>query len=336
MSFAVRYVVFVVVWWSLVVMTSFAIANDEIRFDVPVLVEASKVPSPLDEANERLVEISIPVSTLVIDDKVALRGFNFDVHWNRNIYPLVNYAPKTSTQTEIDGNISVEQNQERSVDVGLNSSASVAPFGTLTGNASTRSRNAQTLRFKKIPEHQLLVASGTIQRGTGAFFRFYPSKQFTLEGGRELSVTFRVPQTWRGGVMRVVCSADGSRTVFAGIREPVSVTRTFIVPTYLKGDEEARQIAVSYAQNEIALRRDWTGYRERLEAARPTDLLSKIETALAGNPKDQFLDAGWATELIESGTDRLLVRHQRGLPELVRESAVEFVESRQMLYSLSR
>ena len=101
-------------------------------------------------------------------------------------------------------------------------------------------------------------------------------------------------------------------------------------------DEEARQIAVSYAQNEIALRRDWTGYRERLEAARPTDLLSKIETALAGNPKDQFLDAGWATELIESGTDRLLVRHQRGLPELVRESAVEFVESRQMLYSLSR
>ena len=336
MVLASRYVAFVIFWWSLVLITSFAIANDEIQFDVPVLVEARKVPSPLDGLNEQLIEIVVPVSTVVNDNKIKLDGFNFDVHWNRNVYPLVDYSPRTQMHTNVDGTISVEQNREQSTNFGLNSAITAETFGTVGGNLGSNWKDGQTLRFQRIPKQMLLVSSGTIHRGTGAFFRFYPSDQLTLEGGRELAVTFRVPSTWRGGVLRVVCSASGSRTTFGGFGEPVNATKTFVVPTCLKSDEEARQVAIQYIQNEIELRRDWASYRERLEAARPKDLLSKIETALSGTPKNDFVPSSWATELIESGTDTVLVRHQRGLPAEIRNSAIEFSNSRSELYSLSR
>lgn len=336
MQLASRYFAFVVFWWSLVLLTSFAIANDEVQFDVPVVVEASKVPSPLDESNEQVIKIVVPVSTIVNADDIKLNGFNFNVHWNRNIYPLVDYAPRTTTQSNVDGTITVVQNQEQATNFGLNSSVTAETLGTVGGNLGSNWKNEQTLRFQRKPKQVLLVASGTIQRGTGAFFRFFPNDQLTLEGGRDLSVTFRVPATWRGGVLRVVCSASGTRSVFVGVGEPVNVTQTFVVPTCLKGDEEAREIAIQYVQNEIELRRDWTGYRERLEATKPKDLLSRIETAFSRKPKNEFLAANWATDLIESGTDRVLVRNQRGLPVGVRQSAIEFVNSRSRLYSLSR
>ena len=134
--------------------------------------------------------------------------------------------------------------RDRATNFGLNSSVTAETLGTVGGNLGSNWKNEQTLRFQRKPKQVLLVASGTIQRGTGAFFRFFPNDQLTLEGGRDLSVTFRVPATWRGGVLRVVCSASGTRSVFVGVGEPVNVTQTFVVPTCLKGDEEARELSL--------------------------------------------------------------------------------------------
>ena len=147
MQLASRYFAFVVFWWSLVLLTSFAIANDEVQFDVPVVVEASKVPSPLDESNEQVIKIVVPVSTIVNADDVKLNGFNFNVHWNRNIYPLVDYAPRTTTQSNVDGTITVVQNQEQATNFGLNSSVTAETLGTCLLYTSPSPRDATLSRM---------------------------------------------------------------------------------------------------------------------------------------------------------------------------------------------
>lgn len=326
---------FVLAWWILVLGASYALAEQSIQFDVPVVVEACKVPSELEHSNERLVEIVIPVSTLISrQDRDAIKEFNFQVHWNRNVYPLVDYAPRTQMQTDIEGLIAVEEQRERNSNLGFHASGNVDRVVNLNANAGTNQSKSETLRFDRIPEQEILVASGTIHRGTGAFFRFHPSKQFTLEGGRDLIVTFRVPMNWRGGVLRVVCSAEGKRKLFAGLTEPVGAQKTFIVPTYLKGDDQARRTAIEYVQSELELRRSWANYRRKIDSAND-NFLTKFENALGGG-KDYSVPAGWANELIESGADGALVEYERALPATLRQLANDFASNRNSLYELSR
>lgn len=330
-----RSVVFVLAWWILVLGASYALAEQTIQFDVPVVVEACEIPSELDSFNERLVEIVIPVSTLISGkDRDAVKEFNFQVHWNRNVYPLIDYAPRTQMQSDIEGLIAVEKQKERTTNLGFSANGRIENVVNLNANAGGSQSNSETLRFDRIPEQEILVASGTIHRGTGAFFRFHPSKQFTLEGGRDLIVTFRVPMNWRGGVLRVVCSAEGKRKLFAGLTEPISATKTFIVPTYLKGDDQARRTAIEYVQRELELRRSWASYRHKIDAAND-NLFAKVENAL-GSAKDYSVPAGWATELIESGADRALIEYERALPASLRRLANDFSSSRNSLYDLSR
>ncbi len=332
---ATRSVVFVLFWWMLVLGASVALAQDAIQFDVPVIVEACKIPSELEQSNERLVEVLIPVSTMFSgNDRDSVREFNFQVHWNRNVYPLVDYAPRTQMQTDIQGLITVEEHQERKSNLGFHATGSLEKIVNVNGNAGASQTRSETLRFDRIPEQEILVASGTIHRGTGAFFRFHPSKQLTLEGGRDLIVTFRVPMSWRGGVLRVVCSAEGKRKLFAGLTEPVSAKKTFIVPTYLKGDDQARRVAIKYVQSELELRRSWANYRSNVDSAND-NLLAKFEKTFGGK-EDYSVPSGWARELIESGVDRALVQHQRALPASLRQLATDFSTHRNLLYQLSR
>lgn len=332
---AARSVALVLVWWFLVLGASVALAEEPIQFDVPVVVEACKVPSELDESQERLIEIVIPVSTLISGrDRDLVNEFNFQVHWNRNVYPLVDYAPRTQMQSDVQGLIAVEKQHDRSTSFGVNGNGQVENLVNLKANIGASERNSETLRFDRIPDQEILVASGTIHRGTGAFFRFHPSKHVSLEGGRDLIVTFRVPTHWRGGVLRVVCSAEGRRKVFAGLTEPVNAARTFIVPTYLKGDDQARQTAIEYVQSELELRRSWASYRSKVDAA-SDNLMTRFEKAL-GQKKDYSVPAGWASELIESGGDRALARYERALPASLRQLANNFSNTRNSLYALSR
>ena len=105
----------------------------------------------------------------------------------------------------------------------------------MTGSAKAdlSQRTGSKLRYQEVPQHEVLVASGTVQRGTGAFFRFHPSKRETLEGGRDLMVAYRVPVNWRGGLLKIECRANGSRKVIGAWRDPIEESRSFIVPLSL-------------------------------------------------------------------------------------------------------
>ena len=212
--------------------------------------------------DETVIEIVIPVTTRLLDSKkYRMSQFRFEVFWNRNVYPLVDYGPRTITGSNIEGLVSVEKREERNASIGLNLSGRFNELFNTSANGNLSSKNGKLLRYQEVPEHEVFVASGTIQRGTGAFFRFHPNRVATLEGGRELMVAYRVPRNWRGGLVQIDCHGKGKRKYFAGITEAVESHQSFVMPVFREGDQEARDIAFAYVRAEQKLRRELSGVR---------------------------------------------------------------------------
>ena len=308
-----------------------------VSFDVPALVGVNEIvyaEGQTPPANEKIIKVIIPVSSIVrTSDRENTEQFRFDVYWNRNVYPIVDYGPKTQTTSDIEGLISVEKSKDKNAGVGINVGGSQE---LISGSAKVdlSNRSGSRMSYQEIPQHEVLVASGTIQRGTGAFFRFHPSKRDTLEGGRDLIVAYRVPQSWRGGVLKIECRAEGHRSVlgkvFGSWREGFTESRAFVLPIYLEGDDQARQAAVEFVRSEQGLRQNWM--RHQSSKPQPTGGLFAMPSSTSASR----LPEQWVHHLIQSGNDEYLTRYRRQLPESVASAAQDFVSARQGLFKFSR
>lgn len=309
--------------------------EDPVRFDVPALIAVGEFPS-VDGTlqDERTIGIVLPVSCWITpDERQTFQEFRFDIHWNRSVYPLADYSPRTLMQSPVDGIVAVEKRTERNLKVGVDAgspSLDFQPAAHLEGGLL----NSETTRFGEIPRHEMLVASGTIQRGTGAFFRYHPSRQFALEGGREVCLVYRVPLSWRGGILRVVCEASGHRKSFAGRKDPVTVSTAFVVPVYWKDDAVARDTAVDYVRSEQQLRGAWSEYLRQRENSRPRTVLAHFQQLGQGSGPDPLPDS-WASDLIQSPLDGMLERDAELLSAPLRQAAGEFIAVRRRMIELS-
>jgi len=328
-----------------------------VEFDVPAMLSAREIVAP-DSAPVspyKTIEIVIPVTSEIrAKDRKHIKEFRFDISWNRKIFPVVDYGPKSQTTSHIEGLIAVEQSSDSGGSISLNANTDKIDVLSLSGKGDYSNKKNQRKSFKEIPEHQTLVASGTIKRGTGAFFRFHPSRTETLEGGRDVVIAYRVGRDWQGGVLRVECRATGKRKIFGSLTEPIDVAETFIVPLYLDGDQQSLDAALDFVRTEIKLKKSW---RSSQAVARPIKkkhtafrwplVESAIEEfSLAGfsqqsgrssqtNDPNQLPDQ-WVHRLIQSGDDRYLARYQSVLPNSVQTSAAMFVAARQKLNELSK
>ncbi len=320
--------IFLLAFWSEISVAQ----PGPVSFDAPALAIAREVvPAVPISSEEKMIEVVLPVSSQIqFVNRNDIREFRFDVGWNRMVYPLVGYGPRTQTFSNIDGTIAVEQRSSRDADLGINLSgtSTPAPFaGSAKAGFSTDA--ASSRRYAEIPQHEVLVASGTIERGTGAFFRFHPSNTETLEGGRDLIVAYRVPRTWRGGLLAVQCRASGERRVLGSWTEPVQSSRSFVVAIYLDGDDQARQISTEFVRRELTL-------QERFEQDH-ADRRGNELRRLFGPPSDRTeLPEQWAELLVQSGSDDYFLRYEDRLESAMQADAAAFVDARQEMVKLSR
>ncbi len=251
------------------------LANDGcVRFDIPAVVQSCEIiPGPSAEADARLPEISqhrlveliIPVSTLVgCQHDQSVNELMIQVRSLTAGCQVVDYLPRTQMYSEIDGPIAVESRKESSASIGLDASGTAAEIVKLRGNAGISDTTGYSESYARIPEQKLLLASGTVNRGTGVYFKFQHSPQTTLEGGHDLSITLRVPESWRGGLLRIDCQAAGSEQHLFGRRvEFVAGQASFVVATWLKGDVQARHIVADYIAQESRLRQAARSWQNR-------------------------------------------------------------------------
>lgn len=300
-------------------------AQELIRVDVPALAEGRELVSPFAESveggqtTEKLVQLSLPVSVWL--DPSARDSFyavEFRVSWARSLYPLVDYWPKSSLQSDVAGVVLTEQHSEKRLSGGVATDGLLQTFATVA-NASGAMEQQVSRRYAEIPDRDPLVESGPSDRSTGAFFRFHDSRQVIVEGGRELQLLYRLPQTWRAGLM--IVEARVYQRVGLGEEPRISYQRRFMLPVHLADDESAKLQAVAYIQAESQLRSVW----ERDAAGRTGGKLSAtllrrgrgtadLETLLSDGSGEQLRAAGErfsgrfraAAEQLLSSRDELL------------------------------
>ncbi len=307
-----------------------------VNFDIPSMIPACEISN--DELlvdGERLVELVIPVSSMVEcrnDQRVQelliqVRGLGTGLQ-------VADYAPRTQLYSDVDGTIAIEQRQERKSNIGLNANGSAAGAVDLAANLGHGNTVGSSERFQKIPTQKLLLASGTVSRGKGAYFKFRHSPQTTLEGGQEIILKLRVPSSWRGGMLRVDCQASGKEKQLFGEYDFMAGNSSFVVATWLKGDSEARQVVLEYSRLESRLRGFAAAAKRQAKQDRDKDpigqLLGYHETSTSKLPSN------WAERIALFDSRSIRDNIKPYLPEGMQNATDKFLVSRRNVLLLAQ
>jgi hypothetical protein len=88
-----------------------------------------------------------------------------------------------------------------------------------------------------------VLASGTMNRGHGVFYKLRPSNDASLEGAKEFTFLAIVPREWRADWCTFVCSARANKQSLLGTSVVCAGVTKVDVGMYLCGDQEAGDLA---------------------------------------------------------------------------------------------
>ena len=117
-------------------------------------------------------------------------------------------------------------------------------------------KTLDSYQYNQIAPVQAVTASGTIDRGRGVYFKLRWTATQVLEGEKKFTLTFRVPEAWRSGLMDVSVIAQSHHSSFAKWDDGVKTigAANFVVAVYRQGDREAAKAAQVLAESELKLR----------------------------------------------------------------------------------
>ncbi len=306
------------------------IADDFLKFDVPATCKATETEQL--NSGQKIVDVVVPVSlNLTTDSKISIRDFQVEIQWNQMAFQITQYRPRTTMQSNIVGNIKVEDRKDASASIGLDISSGY--FDMVGGKAGLQAgtKNGKTIRYEETPKHNLLVTSGTIKRGTGVSFNFKPSRTTTLQGSRDLVIHCQVPEDWRGGILLVKCRATATRKFLGTFDDDLQQGSAFVVPVFLSGDQQARESAAEFVRTEQQLRSVWQRYQTEVHTDKMLQHWNSLVVRSAAP-----LPEHWVHKLIQASNDDWLEKYRKRLPSHIASSANEFVEARRELVKFGR
>ncbi|HND53009.1 MAG TPA: hypothetical protein PLV92_11450, partial [Pirellulaceae bacterium] len=270
-----------------------------IQFDVQPLVECRDVTTPEFRAvnpGERLIEARLSVSVLAPPDsrlelgELLVRCENPD----RTAF-VVDFAPRTALATDVSGSVKVQKEEEENRSLDYHFKANYPGVADADLQGSNKSRMHSSTNFERLPPRELCVASGTINRGCGVYYKWKPTSQTTLEGARDLTLVFRVASGWRADWLAVHCEAYGRDTTISnGLGDGQrSVRRSFVVALHEAGDVEARQAAIEVLRAEAELRRALVSQRREVQKTFQPQPLKDFSQFFRGRPDATDADRWW-------------------------------------------
>ena len=242
--------------WAVALSASGLLAAPPVSFDAPAIIPA--VPIESDSAmppapDSELLEITFPVSTLV-QTRHPLPSYQLwffcqapGVSWR-----VVDFAPQTELTTPYAGPLQTDTQKETSHRLGLHFTGPLEPWGNGQATSELAGKEKRTTRVAEAPPMMLLQASGTIDRGTGVYYKFRPSRQTTLEGMRQLRIVVEVPRSWQTSLVRLHCLAEPIEEGVAPFGEAV-----FAIAVYRAGSSDALACAERFTKAEREFRRAW-------------------------------------------------------------------------------
>ncbi len=327
-------------FWLSSALTNSALADAPlVQFDVAPMVGCRDVTTAsFTQANpdERLIEARFLISSLI------QRGVEKDL--NEYVYfidsppqtmTVEDYLPKTTLATDVVGSLCIEQRNDRTRTFGLSGVGTVTSEIKVTADAKNAATTGERTQYERLPPLELVASSGTMRRGTAAYFKLKPSTRTALEGSKEFVLILRVPAKWRGDYVRITCTALGTnRGMVRHLDEEVKCGRgEFFVALYAAGDMDAKAIAAAHVDREREFRTTVSASQKLIQkhqspgpARKFGQWLSVVEPA----PPD-----AWFETILRNPAGENVDRYAKQLPANVRMAAVSYQKSRQQLQKLS-
>ena len=218
----------------------------EVAFDLPASIECRDVTPPGFAAGEylKVIEGKLRISARVLNGAESdIIDFVYEIRNTDRRLRFQDYLPNTTLESAVaEDQIEVKDSTEKastaSADVHV-----VYKILSLGGTLSQSTKDSEANCYRQIAPKELVVASGTIEREHGVFFRLRPSRAASLEGAKEFSFLATVPKEWRGDVCVINVGARVKKGSFWSDSVVASGTRELQVGLYLAGDAEGAELA---------------------------------------------------------------------------------------------
>jgi hypothetical protein len=307
--------------------------SSEVRFDAPFLVSCRDVTTDAFAASsphQRLVEARFDITALPADDQ-SPQGLQYLYHFvsPTGTVQIVDYQPRTSQATQWAGNVSIERQQETGKSLGVSLSGGAQPLAQGAASADRTEKSTAQIRYELKPPMEVILVAGTVQRGTGVYFKLLPSAESAWEGSHEFVIVMRVSRDWRGDVMYLRCEAQQDQRGRVASR---GVSR-FVVGIHAAGDEEARLAAENLNHAEQALRRAVAERQKDIERRSMPTVVHRVGALL--DMYDPRIPATWLDRLVYGSTDIEQYDFVDYLPDNVRRLADHYAQAKRCMYDYS-
>ena len=170
----------------------------QVAFDLPSSIECRDVTTrefSLAHPQERLIEAKLRISARMISgDYANIVDFEYFVRAGMTAR-VQDYQPNTTLESTVDDDkVEITAAEENAKSAGLDAHVTLRPV-VLGGTFNRSAKKSESSHFKQLAAKDIVLASGTIERERGVFFRIRPSRTAALEGGREFTIVAAVPKT---------------------------------------------------------------------------------------------------------------------------------------------
>ena len=307
--------------------------SSDVQFDTPSVAVCDEVGSDVSAAgpgSTRLVEATVVVSvwTATHLSSDTLR-YEYQFVIPSGAAEVVDYSPHTSQFSAVAGNVAIEETTESNKALNASVVGMVPPFGQGEGKAELGKKSLSHARYELKPRQETALVAGTLQRGTGVYFRLLPVADQVREGAQEFKLVLRVPRNWRADQLMVRCEAfrqEGDRATRLGVAR-------FVVGMYVWGDEEASALLQTQQTTEAELR--------QLAVARQRDV-QRQATPTVVHKLGELLDVAgpripdeWVERLVFGPSTDTAHPYLKHLPDDVRQLAERYLEQKRRVSRLS-
>ncbi len=278
---------------------------------------------------ERLVEARFQVTAIVEGQLPAAAQHVYQFLSPTGSVRVVDYQPKTEQASPVVGNVAIEKKKESSKSLGLSVSGSFESLVRGTAGSDLSAKNGANIRYELKPPMKVVLVAGTVDRGTGVYFKLRRSPDRPLEGMHEFLVVMQVPSSWRGDLMYLRCEWQQERH---GEWSSQDVAR-FVIGLYREGDEEARLAAEQLVRSEALLRRTVLQQHGDIAKRATPSLMHRVGALL--DVYDPRIPSGWLDQLVFGSANAQRYEFYEYLPSGVRQAADRYCSAKRRLIELS-
>lgn len=309
--------------------------NAAIEFDLPNTAAGVFQASP---DGQHQVTFSLRLSSLIVNPSAGSVDQWIVRCTPRTRLRVLDYAPKTELHSGIDGPIQITQTRENSESFGLGLNADYQKmFGGHMG-LDDQEKNLDSKKFNRLAPLQTVIASGTIDRGHGVFFKLRSTATSVLEGEKQFEVTFAVPSNWRRSIFDVsVIAQENVRGFSTSQHNHTLAAQHFPVAVYRSDDPQSHQLAqqLAAAERELRILADQISAQQSQQSSPWKHAIDSFTRWVAPDTTSKETER-WLPRVLNQTADPHHDKTIRRLPMPVRVAVLDYAEARDAFENQSR